>query len=179
MKHRWQIAISAAILAAVWSGLADYFQLITWVGFLGCTTFFAQPLDGVKGVLLSWFTNLSGVFWAWLILIGGAYFSNPLMGYVCTAIATAGMCLQASYRQLAFIPGTFVGCCTMFATGGDIQSVYPALALGALLGLSMAMFTDVLIHLSSKFLSRHSKSSSDDLPLMEAHKPSVSVELEQ
>ena len=37
MAHRWQIAISAGLLAAVWAGLADVFHLVTWIGFLGCS----------------------------------------------------------------------------------------------------------------------------------------------
>ena len=63
MQHRFQIAISAGLLAALWAGVADVFQLVTWIGFLGCSTFFAQTENGFKGMLMAMTTNLSGVFW--------------------------------------------------------------------------------------------------------------------
>lgn len=150
MENRWQIATSAGVLAAIWCGAADLFHLVTWVGFLGCTTFFAQPKSGFQGVLLGWATNLSGIFWAWLIISGAGFFDSAVMGYLFTGLATMGMCLQASYHRLSFIPGTFVGSCATFGMGGDVASVVPALLIGVLLGYSMVLFTDVLINLTQK-----------------------------
>ena len=150
MEHRWQIAISAGLLAAVWTGFADVFQLVTWIGFLGCSTFFAQTESGPKGMLMAMTTNLSGVFWGWLIISGSSFFVSPLFGYAFTGIATAAMCLQASYQKLAFIPGAFIGCCITFAMGGDIAAILPPLLLGAVLGYSMSLFTAQLISLTQK-----------------------------
>ncbi|MEZ9200666.1 DUF1097 domain-containing protein [Shewanella sp. 10N.286.54.B9] len=150
MEHRWQIAISAGLLAAVWAGFADAFQLVTWIGFLGCSTFFAQTQSGAKGMLMAMTTNLSGVFWGWLIISGSSFFVSPLLGYAFTGIATAAMCLQASYQKLAFIPGAFIGCCITFAMGGDIAAILPPLILGAMLGYSMSLFTAQLISLTQK-----------------------------
>ena len=153
MEHRWQIAISAGLLAAVWAGFADVFQLVTWIGFLGCSTFFAQTQSGAKGMLMAMTTNLSGVFWGWLIISGSSFFVSPLLGYAFTGIATAAMCLQASYQKLAFIPGAFIGCCITFAMGGDIAAILPPLILGAMLGYSMSLFTAQLISLTQKLQS--------------------------
>ena len=150
MEHRWQIAISAGLLAAVWAGFADAFQLVTWIGFLGCSTFFAQTESGAKGMLMAMTTNLSGVFWGWLIISASSFFVSPLLGYAFTGIATAAMCLQASYQKLAFIPGAFIGCCITFAMGGDIAAILPPLILGAMLGYSMSLFTTQLISLTQK-----------------------------
>lgn len=150
MEHRWQIAISAGLLAAVWAGFADVFQLVTWIGFLGCSTFFAQTASGAKGMLMAMTTNLSGVFWGWLIISASSFFVSPLLGYAFTGIATAAMCLQASYQKLAFIPGAFIGCCITFAMGGDIAAILPPLILGAMLGYSMSLFTAQLISLTQK-----------------------------
>lgn len=124
MEHRWQIATSAGLLAAVWAGFADMFQLATWIGFLGCSTFFAQTKIGVQGVLMAMATNLSGVFWGWLIISSSSFFASPVMGYTFTGIATAAMCLQASYQKLAFIPGAFIGCCITFAMGATSRRYY-------------------------------------------------------
>jgi hypothetical protein len=151
MKNRWQVAISAGILAALWCGIADTFHLVTWIGFLGCSTFFAQPKPGFQGVIMTWSTNLSGVFWAWLAITCSSYFETPLVGYLLTGIITSIMCLQAGYHRLAFIPGAFIGCCTTFAMGGDIVSILPALIFGALLGYSMTLFTNPLVALTVKW----------------------------
>ncbi|PKG75821.1 DUF1097 domain-containing protein [Shewanella sp. GutCb] len=150
MEHRWQIAISAGLLAAVWAGFADVFQLVTWIGFLGCSTFFAQTETGVKGMLMAMATNVSGVFWGWLIISGSSFFVSPVMGYTFTGIATAAMCLQASYQKLAFIPGAFIGCCITFAMGGDVVAILPPLLVGAMLGYSMSLLTTQLISLTQK-----------------------------
>ncbi|NMH66069.1 DUF1097 domain-containing protein [Shewanella salipaludis] len=150
MENRCQVAISAGVLAALWCGIADVFQLVSWIGFLGCSTFFAQGHAGFKGVVMTWCTNLSGVFWAWLIIAGGSFFVSPLAGYLLTGIATAAMCLQASYSRLAFIPGAFIGCCATFAMGGDLANTLPALICGGLLGYCMSLLTAQLISLKPK-----------------------------
>lgn len=150
MENRWQIAISAGLLAAVWAGVADALHLVTWIGFLSCSTFFAQTHSGIKGMLMAMTTNLSGVFWGWLIISASSFFVSPLMGYIFTGIATAAMCLQASYQRLAFIPGAFIGCCITFAMGADIAAIIPPLLLGAVLGYSMSLLTGQLINFTQK-----------------------------
>ncbi|QFU22207.1 DUF1097 domain-containing protein [Shewanella eurypsychrophilus] len=151
MENRWQVAISAGLLAAIWAGVADTFSLVTWIGFLACSTFFAQTKSGFQGVALSWATNLSGVFWAWIVISGSGYFESVFVGYLLTGIVTSAMCLQASYHRLSFIPGAFIGCCITFAMAGDIANILPALLLGALLGYSMTLLTTQLVNLTNKW----------------------------
>ena len=141
MKDRYQVAISAGLLAALWCGIADMFHLVTWIGFLSCSTYFAQPKVGFQGVLMTWFTNLSGVFWAWLAITSSSAVDTPLLGYLLTGIITSAMCLQASYAKLAFIPGAFIGCCITFAMAGDVTHIILPLLLGALLGYAMTQLT--------------------------------------
>ena len=151
MENRWQIALSAGLLAAVWCGIADLLSLVTWVGFLGCSTYFAQSKSNFQGVILSWCTNLSGVFWAYLAINGSSYFDAPIVGYFFTGIVTAGMCLQASYSKLSFIPGAFIGCCSTFAMQGDVVNTIPALILGAPLGYAMTCCTTLFISITVKW----------------------------
>lgn len=162
MQHRWQIAISAGLLAGVWAGVADAFQLVTWIGFLSCSTFFAQTHSGLKGMLMAMSTNLSGVFWGWLIISGSSFFVSPMFGYIFTAIATSAMCLQASYQKLAFIPGAFIGCCITFAMAADIAAIIPPLLIGAVLGYSMSLLTGQLINLTNKFQGAVSEQAADN-----------------
>ncbi|UJF21241.1 DUF1097 domain-containing protein [Shewanella sp. OMA3-2] len=151
MPYRWQIALSAGLLAALWAGVADVFQLLTWIGFLGCSTFFAQTDSGFKGMLMAMATNLSGVFWGWLIIAGSTFFVSPIISYALTGIVTSLMCLQASHKRLAFIPGTFIGCCITFAMNADIAAIVPPLMIGAMLGYSMSLLTEQLISLTQRY----------------------------
>ena len=151
MEHRWQVAISAGLLAAVWAGIADIFHLVTWIGFLSCSTYFALGKLNFQGVVISWCTNLSGVFWAWLVISGSSYFETPLVGYLLTGLITSAMCLQATYSKLAFIPGAFIGCCATFAMGGDIANILPALIIGSLVGYSMSKLAGLLVILTLKW----------------------------
>lgn len=150
MVNRWQVAISAGLLAAIWCGIADTFHLVTWIGFLGCSTFFAQTESGFKGVIMAWCTNLSGVFWAWLIITASSFFVAPIYGYIFTGLATSAMCLQASYQKLAFIPGAFIGCCITFAMAGDVANILPPMILGALLGYCMTLLSAQLASVKLK-----------------------------
>ncbi|WP_298775071.1 DUF1097 domain-containing protein [uncultured Shewanella sp.] len=153
MKNRWAVAISAGLLAVVWAGVADMFNWVTWLGFMGCSTFFAQPLSGLKGMFMAWATNVSGVLWGWLIISVSGFFISPIIGYAMTGLVTAAMCLQASYSRLAFIPGTFIGCCVCFALAGELAVIIPPLMIGGALGLCMSILTGQLVSLSSKRLN--------------------------
>jgi len=69
------IAITTGILSAVWGWIAVAFGLISWVGFLGCTSYFASS-GGYKALLQTIFCNTSGMLWAlqqWLGYIPGTF----------------------------------------------------------------------------------------------------------
>lgn len=131
------ISVTTAILSAVWGWVAICFGLLAWAGFLGCTSYFAAPYEGTKGLLISLITNLSGVFWALMIMKGGEYISLDIMAYILTGVVTLFMCLQAKQSWLAYIPGTFIGSCATFAANGDWKIVVPSLVLGGLFGYTM------------------------------------------
>ncbi|MCT4544650.1 MAG: DUF1097 domain-containing protein [Vallitalea sp.] len=56
-------------------------------------------------------------------------------GAISTAVITFVMCIQAKIKLFEFIPGTFIGSFSTFASGGDWKAVVPALILGAILAL--------------------------------------------
>ncbi len=48
------IALTTGILSGIWGVGCCFFGLLSWGGFLGCTTYFALQLDGIKGVGLGY-----------------------------------------------------------------------------------------------------------------------------
>ena len=131
------IAITTGILSGLWGWVAVSLGLLSWAGFLGCTTYFASPTDGIKGIGLSIATNLSGVFWAMVIIKLSSMVSLEIIGYVITAIVAFFMCAQAKKSWLSFIPGTFIGSCATFASNGNWQLVIPSLILGVVFAYAM------------------------------------------
>ncbi len=59
MSPLFAIAITTGILSAVWGGLAAALGLISWVGFLGCTSYFASS-GGYKALLQTLLCNTTG-----------------------------------------------------------------------------------------------------------------------
>ncbi|OED44786.1 hypothetical protein ACH42_06650 [Endozoicomonas sp. (ex Bugula neritina AB1)] len=137
MSTLFAIAITTGILSGIWGWLSISLGLLSWAGFLGCTTYFASPVEGVKGLGLSMLTNMSGVLWAIAIIKLSSVFSLEILGYVVTALVSFFMCIQAKVRWLNFIPGTFIGSCALFAADGNWALVVPSLLLGALFGYFM------------------------------------------
>ncbi|UAB72444.1 DUF1097 domain-containing protein [Vibrio sp. SCSIO 43132] len=137
MSVLFAIAITTGILSGIWGWLSVTLGLISWAGFLGCTSYFASPQDGLKGLGASILTNLSGVFWAMVIITFSDLLSVEILGYVVTSIVAFIMCIQAKKSWLGYIPGTFIGCCATFAANGDWGIVIPSLILGGVFGYSM------------------------------------------
>ncbi|EEW07358.1 DUF1097 domain-containing protein [Vibrio mimicus] len=137
MSTLFAIAVTTGILSGVWGWVAVSLGLLSWAGFLGCTSYFASPKDGLKGLGQSLLTNLSGVFWAMVIIHASQWVGLEIVGYVVMSIVAFMMCIQAKKSWLAYIPGTFIGSCATFAANGDWQLVVPSLILGGLFGYLM------------------------------------------
>ena len=132
------IAITTGILSGIWGWVAVSLGLLSWAGYLGCTAYFACPTGGLKGLLISACTTMSGVIWALVIIYGSALAPHlEIVSYVMTGIVAFLMCIQAKQLLLSFVPGTFIGACATFAGQGDWQLVVPSLAVGLLFGYAM------------------------------------------
>ncbi|EII2404059.1 DUF1097 domain-containing protein [Vibrio parahaemolyticus] len=142
------ISITTGILSGVWGWIAISLGLLSWAGFLGCTSYFAAPTSGLKGLATSLITNLTGVFWAMVIIYGSTYAGLEILGYVITAVVAFFMCIQAKQACLAYIPGTFIGSCATFAADGNWQLVVPSLVLGGVFGYLMKA-TGLWLHAKS------------------------------
>ncbi|OEF28129.1 DUF1097 domain-containing protein [Vibrio rumoiensis] len=131
------ISLTTGLLSGIWGWVAVSLGLLSWAGFLGCTSYFASPTQGVKGLGISLLTNLAGVGWALVIIYGSQWFGNEIIGYVLTAMVSFFMCIQAKKQWLSFIPGTFIGACATFAASGNWQLVIPSLLIGGVFGYLM------------------------------------------
>lgn len=131
------ISLTTGILSGLWGWIAVSLGLLSWAGFLGCTSYFASPNDGLKGLSESLITNMTGVFWAMVIIKASEFASLEILGYVITAVVAFLMCIQAKKASLGYIPGTFIGCCATFAAAGNWQLVVPSLILGGIFGYLM------------------------------------------
>lgn len=132
------IALTTGILSGLWGWVAISLGLLSWAGFMGCTTYFACPQGGVRGFFISLCTLCSGVFWAQIIIHGGALQPHwALLGYLLTGVVAFLMCIQAHQRWLSFVPGTFIGACATFAADGQWQQVLASLLTGLVFGYAM------------------------------------------
>ena len=68
MNILFAIALTTGLLSAIWGWVAVALGLLSWAGFLGCTAYFACPQGGLKGLVISTCTVMSGVAWALVII---------------------------------------------------------------------------------------------------------------
>lgn len=139
-------ALSVGILSWFWAYISAKLGLITWVGFIGCTSYYASGGE-LKGFKKSLICNMSGVFWAMMIIKGSSIFSFSQAGAIFTGIFSFIMCYQSKNKWLTFIPGAFMGACSTFGSNADYKAVVISLFLGALVGY----FSD----LGGKYLYKH------------------------
>jgi Protein of unknown function (DUF1097) len=145
MSLNFCIALTTALFSGLWFWTASALGLLAWAGFLGSTTYFSSPVDGIKGLVLSLTSNVSGVFWAMVIIKSSALISMNFMAVIITSVVAFFMCIQAKHKLLKFVPGTFIGACATFASDGDWRKVILSLIGGLLAGYLMR-WTGVWLH---------------------------------
>lgn len=134
MKSITCLGISTAVCCAVWSFLSPEVGLLSWAGFAGCTSYFACPDHGWKGVKSAFFCVMSGIAYALLTLYLNKVFPSFAASLVVALVTVHLMCIQSKIPILAYIPGTFFGSFSTFAAGGDLI-IIPCMILGIILGL--------------------------------------------
>lgn len=152
MSTLFAISLTTGILSGIWGWIAVSLGLLSWAGFLGCTSYFASPKEGLRGLAESLVTNLSGVFWAMVIIYASDFLSLDVLGYAVTALIAFLMCIQAKKQWLAYIPGTFIGSAATFAAHGEWKIVIPSLLLGGVFGYLMKS-SGVWLHRRSQHAS--------------------------
>lgn len=132
MKRTLGIGISAGILAGLLTEIGGAAGVITWVGFIAMLSYYATSC-GTEGLIRSTATNLSGVFWGWVIVFVGKAIPFKYGLGIAVVIIVIVMCMQSYFSFLNFIPGSFAGCSCLFGTNFDTKGVIIALILGNIL----------------------------------------------
>lgn len=140
------ISITTGIFCGIWGWLSSLFGLgfATWLGFAGCTSYFASGKRGFGGVKTAFFANLTGSIWAIIAIIVSSKFPNvPTMGFFMTGFISFAMVYQGKFPLVSYVPATFMGCFSTFgvaSTGFAVLSSWPMvigiLFLGNLLGIT-------------------------------------------
>ncbi|MGL6113880.1 DUF1097 domain-containing protein [Cetobacterium sp. SF1] len=136
MKKLFFISLTTGILCGIWFYLGGILKIPVWMGFAGCTAFFAGGGLEDQGFKKAFFSTLSGVFWACIIIFLCKFFKEQYIFAVITGIVTFFMCFQGAHKLFAFIPGTFIGGFSTFAAEGNWEKISIGLILGIILGFS-------------------------------------------
>ncbi|NMB10030.1 MAG: DUF1097 domain-containing protein [Tissierellia bacterium] len=150
MTELLALSIVTGILCGIWSQLAPMLGLITWAGFAGCTTYFASGKHGKDGFLSTIRQNLFGVLCGMTIIFLSNKLPISLAPLIYSGFITFIMCIAKKIKGLEFIPGTFVGCFSTFASNGDWKVLVPTLLIGASLGVACDLGGKLFYKLATK-----------------------------
>lgn len=138
MKQTLGVGIAAGILAALLVEIGGMYGVISWVGFVAMLTYYSTP-GGKDGLIKSLASNLSGVFWGWMIIFVSGKIPIPHSLGLTVVVIVILMCMQSYFSVLSFIPGTFAGASCYFGTNFDAKSVIIALIIGNILAIVSAV----------------------------------------
>lgn len=135
MSELMALSIITGILCGIWAQLSPAVGLLCWAGFAGCTTYFASGKHGKEGFLVTIRQNLLGVLCGMTIIFLSTKFPIRYDQLLFSGFITFVMCIAGKYNWFSFIPGTFVGCFSTFASNGEWKLLIPSLLCGAVLGV--------------------------------------------
>lgn len=147
------LGISMAIYAGLWTLFCEKTELASWIGFAGCTTYFACGKKKLQGIGSALAVNVSGVCWAMLSIGLGNVWGWPGESAVLCAFISFMIIIQAKIKILSFIPGAYIGCFTTFAAQGDWKMILPLLFLGAVMGCVTDLTGEGLQKIFSRILT--------------------------
>lgn len=151
MSLLFALGLGTGICCAIWGWISSIpaLGLITWVGFSGCTAYFASGKHGLEGVKTAIFSTFSGMISAiFAMFISGFLPTSVFLPVLMTGIISATMCWQSKAKALWFIPGAFMGCFTTFAAASVGVNVLSAevihVAISFICGAILAISCDTL-----------------------------------
>lgn len=146
MSMLFALGLGTGIFCGIWGLISSLpsLGLVTWIGFAGCTAYFACGKHGAEGVKTAIFSTMSGMISALAAMFVSGFIPGSIVfAALLTGIISATMCWQAKAKQLWFIPGAFIGCFSTFGAasmglqvlGGDLPRVIISFLCGAILAL--------------------------------------------
>lgn len=150
MKPLLALSLATGLLCGLWTLCSELVGLTAWIGFAGCTTYFASGKKGLTGLTTTIRQNMLGVLAGIAIITLGDLlpFTGSLGFY--SGVITFIMCIAGKYGYFSFIPGTFVGCFSTFAAQGNYLILILSLLCGALLGIACDTGGNILLKCSKK-----------------------------
>lgn len=153
MKRLIALGIAIGVLAGLWTVFALTVTsiggwtapFVVWIGFAAWACFYAAG-GRMTGLTKAVGSTVSGLIWGWALLWAATHVkagSAVVLG-LFVAVAAFGMCVQAAWAPLAFIPGAFVGAAAYFGNGGVFWATLVSLLAGALLAYASELLADVL-----------------------------------
>ena len=130
------LALCTGFFSGVWAWLAVQLLLMSWIGFLGCTTYFAIQSKGLSGLCRGIAANVSGASWA-VAAIALTASLGLVYAAAITGVISFMMCAQSRLRALCFVPGSFMGACAVFGSQSGWLLVISTLSLGGIFGFLM------------------------------------------
>lgn len=134
----FSIAVGSAIVAGTWTGISTAYAgplIVSWVGFAGCTSYFTAG-GGKNGFIRSMVSNYAGVLIGCIVIMLGSLISDgPLFSGICTGFFTGVICYLAHCDLTKFVPCTFIGGFSTFASGGNWKMLLICLLFGNLVGV--------------------------------------------
>lgn len=136
-------ALGVGLGCLLWSIISTLFAFPAWMGFVGCTAYFAAGA-GKTGGLKALCSNWAGICWAMLVfwLYGTNFMQDATLALIGGALSVGfiawAMTYQSKIDLLSNVPNTFMGCFATFAANGDWQT----LGLGVTLGVGLGFVCD-------------------------------------
>lgn len=114
-------ALGTGIFCGLWQGIGSVLGLATWMGFVGCTSYFSAGC-GKTGFIKSMCSNYVGLLWGMCIIMSGNINSGILFGAIVTGAFSWLICYQSKIDLLSLVPNTFMGGFSAFASGGGLEN---------------------------------------------------------
>lgn len=128
------ISITTAICCGAWYAIACAVGLCAWGGFAGCTSYFASGKQGAQGVKTALLTNLAGIAIAMASIFLGTMFPAIDKVGIWSGIVSFTIVMLMHTKLFNFTTGTFIGCFSTFAIGGNWKLLVVSIVLGELVG---------------------------------------------
>lgn len=151
MTQLMATSIGVGVGCLLWSLASTLAEFPTWMGFVGCTAYFAAGA-GKTSSFKALCSNWTGILWgvAVLELYGAGFMQDKGASLIAGALAVGfiawGMTYQSRFSVLGNVPNTFMGCFSLFAANGD----WLKLLIGVSFGVGLGFVCDY----TGKFLFR-------------------------